>query len=747
MNVSTLKQTKTPEEFSSLGRRIPPVSLITPALALMFIWLGTVIYFACLPPWVGIEFEPSKDGKGVIVKSVDVQGPAYKKLKKGDLIASVTSGERTLYILPGDIILEPDAVSKYETYNLFFEKQTQLYDLLQKGEIEFVLLDGSVHKIKPRPRRPVRSLPWLFWYQVLCGVFTFIAGVSVWVTRSGDRILSYYALTGLGLLLAASSAAIYSTRELALNANIFYRLSLLNQFGSYLFCGPFLAVMWNYPKPLGRPLVGDMFVIAFLFFWIINYFQFPETLDAGMRYPLLLGVVALVVLGVWQWLISPTDPLSRAILKWFLLAWMLSAMLYVGLVSLPLLFGMESIIDQSIAWVILLLVYLGIMAGILKYQLFNIGNWILNFWLWLFAGLLVVGLDAFLIFVFGFGELLSLALSLVLAGWIYFPARQWIWEKILQFKDGSSYRDFYIQAANGLFEYDDSLNMDEQWKIQLKSFFQPLSLTEFEGESDSIRIEDQGLKLYVPNITNQKGLVLMGARNGRYLFNKQDIQFVVRLRDLLVMAYKVEQATRQGAIEERKRIARDLHDNVGAKLLSLIYRSEGRGTQELARESLKELRELIQGLETRGETLGNLLYLWFEEADRRCQEANIILNWEEDLKDNNYTLNARQYLNLKAIFSELLSNIIKHSKANELQIVTEINEESGIGKKYLEIKFSDNGEKFVLGKNNSGSGIYNIKQRIDEINATIEWYSEEDQNHENVNKSIIKVPLTHIGGY
>ena len=45
--------------------------------------------------------------------------------------------------------------------------------------------------------------------------------------------------------------------------------------------------------------------------------------------------------------------------------------------------------------------------------------------------------------------------------------------------------------------------------------------------------------------------------------------------------------------EERERIYRDLHDDVGAKLLSLVYRAQRPEDADLARSALRDLREVV----------------------------------------------------------------------------------------------------------------------------------------------------------
>ena len=55
---------------------------------------------------------------------------------------------------------------------------------------------------------------------------------------------------------------------------------------------------------------------------------------------------------------------------------------------------------------------------------------------------------------------------------------------------------------------------------------------------------------------------------------------------------RVEQVTEQ----ERKRIAADLHDDLGAKLLTIVHTSESERISTLAREALEEMRLSVRGL-------------------------------------------------------------------------------------------------------------------------------------------------------
>ncbi len=84
---------------------------------------------------------------------------------------------------------------------------------------------------------------------------------------------------------------------------------------------------------------------------------------------------------------------------------------------------------------------------------------------------------------------------------------------------------------------------------------------------------------------------------------------------------RVEQVTRQ----ERKRIAADLHDDLGAKLLTIVHTSDSERISTLAREALEEMRLSVRGLTGKPVQLVDALGDWRAEVvgalvAGRCRE-------------------------------------------------------------------------------------------------------------------------------
>ena len=69
---------------------------------------------------------------------------------------------------------------------------------------------------------------------------------------------------------------------------------------------------------------------------------------------------------------------------------------------------------------------------------------------------------------------------------------------------------------------------------------------------------------------------------------------VRRLRNALLRLSRraMEEGLIEGAQGERNRIRQDLHDDLGAKLLRLLHRSQS-DNQPLVREAIRDLRQLL----------------------------------------------------------------------------------------------------------------------------------------------------------
>lgn len=134
----------------------------------------------------------------------------------------------------------------------------------------------------------------------------------------------------------------------------------------------------------------------------------------------------------------------------------------------------------------------------------------------------------------------------------------------------------------------------------------------------------------------------------------------------------------------RKRIASDLHDDIGSNLgsISIIARSAKRDLERLhvadeithdlgevesiARESSLAMRDIVWLLERRQDTIGDLVQRMRDCAARLLRETEYSLVCRSSKTTAKLTLDAKRHLFL--FYKEALHNIVKHSRATSVTV-------------------------------------------------------------------------------
>jgi DNA-binding response OmpR family regulator len=177
-------------------------------------------------------------------------------------------------------------------------------------------------------------------------------------------------------------------------------------------------------------------------------------------------------------------------------------------------------------------------------------------------------------------------------------------------------------------------------------------------------------------------------------------------------------------VKERERIVRDLHDDVGARLLTLIHRSETQEYEEVARAALQNLRETIYSLGTSSGSvdLADAISAWQSEAEQRMDAANISLHWQQNGSASGLELSHRQRINIGRILREALSNSIRHAQPANIKVEV-VNENNS-----LVVLVSDDGGASDPGEWKAGTGLTNMRRRAKELDGEIRWAVDAGKN-------------------
>lgn len=171
---------------------------------------------------------------------------------------------------------------------------------------------------------------------------------------------------------------------------------------------------------------------------------------------------------------------------------------------------------------------------------------------------------------------------------------------------------------------------------------------------------------------------------------------------------RIEQVT----AGERRRIAADLHDDLGAKLLTIVHTSRSDRIAALGREALDEMRLSVRGLTGRPMALSEALADWRTEAMARLGSVGIQVQWPLPISDSEDVLGSRTMVQTTRILREVVNNLIRHSQATRCEVETLVQPDR------LSIEIRDNGVGFDVERlrdSPAGLGLLNMAQRARQL--------------------------------
>lgn len=217
-----------------------------------------------------------------------------------------------------------------------------------------------------------------------------------------------------------------------------------------------------------------------------------------------------------------------------------------------------------------------------------------------------------------------------------------------------------------------------------------------------------------------------------YLYQRKMIRKQKAFDEIEKLMQKQEMNSTNSLIEEReaerKRIAEDLHDNLGSLLGTLrmysdllveegevanLKRLAGK-ISDIAVQTATETRRIAHELDS-----GIKLFGLKAAIDRLVEavteshqiNATATVNLESALDD-------KLMLNLYRIVQELINNTLKHAHASEIRIeMSEVNDE------YVSLIYEDDGIGFDHSINGKGMGLRNIQSRTERFKGTISFDS------------------------
>lgn len=694
-----------------------PIPLMLTGSVASFVLVALAIYLATQTPWLGLALSYDENQQLPLIEKIDNPGTTGN-LQVGDHLASIRLEDSSSAVSLGGFRLrvEPPSYATFAGHNALLEREGKIAALLKHQRVWVTTATGNTAALKVRPQRPISSLGYEFWLFNLFGLIAWNISLAVWAIRPRETAARLLCSSGAGFFFATLFNSIYKSRELALPQELFLAYSRANHMGLAIMLFSLLALMAYYPRRITR-LSPAIYLTPLLIFHQTNEtFQWIEWPFHAYYLPVFLLYLAGVVVAIYQWRISTNVPLDRAALKWMLVSIFIIMGLGMAIYFLPLaLFG-EAAFPQWAMVGTASLLYIGFAFGIVRYRLFDVDRWWLAIWAWFLAGLTIVVFDFALISIINIHPTAALAIAVILVGWIYFPLRQIAWKKL--HPDIHDQDDLLTSQVERIVQAMPPQRTDHSWMRLLVDTYKPANTNVSSQLAESVRLSDNGAIMVVPLLLTTGAIQLTLPNHGSRLFSMKDRKHT---EGLLIIAKRIlaaHEAERFAVQRERERIVRDLHDNVGGHLLSLLRRAPSKEFEQPAHKALKALRETMRILD--GNPLQDLTVCLQDmkaEAGEKLIDTNIALSWHQTLDDDSLEITMRQAININHILSEAVNNAIEHASSTHIEIRFESDE------KNITLKVINDGATRINPdkKLTRGRGLNNMSVRTSELGGHFEF--------------------------
>jgi signal transduction histidine kinase len=255
-------------------------------------------------------------------------------------------------------------------------------------------------------------------------------------------------------------------------------------------------------------------------------------------------------------------------------------------------------------------------------------------------------------------------------------------------------------------------------------------------EKNRTYIKSLGVRtlLTVPMVLGTETVGWICVRSGKR--DSTDLENKIYLADALAgqatlavqLARLGEQARQAGVLEERNRIARDIHDTLAQGFTGVVLNLEAatrtlrKGNTEVALEHMEHARGLAQvGLEEARLSVGALRPDALRQADLmhglqdllRRLESGGALNARFTTVGEKIPLPAQVESELLRIAQEGIINVLKHAKAKQLELKLTFGTETVI------LSIADDGSGFDPGEHHDGFGLLGMHERAERIGAKL----------------------------
>jgi signal transduction histidine kinase len=597
----------------------------------------------------------------------------------------------------------------------FLQQQQQLSALLAQGQVRLSFSDGSTITVDT-PARGTGGLGLLFWPFTAFALLLYLVGWGVLLLRPGLRNGLYALMVwcqALNLLLIGAE----NVRGLGLppgfaGADLMLRLTLDVITAATAACAYAL-----HPRrlPHARLIIAAVAAAAAAWALAAHGGWLPQLWRTTQVVVLGLGAAATAVIA-WSYRIA-ANPFVAVMRRFTSIAVGTLALVSIAVALSQHLAGAA----PGVAAVAAVIWYLFLASLLLLVPFLSRSRRVLReFALVAGIGTVASSLDLIFVALFALGPLASLMLALALGVAVYVVARQWILNRMVGASVLTTERTFEQLYRVAREVQDHPERTPHLLARLLHDLFEPLEMLWLPHRLPAARVVGAGAALYVPLPGEPAGpelnqvLVMRHASHGKRIFTDDDAQLAERVVEQVLRAVAYDRAVERGRTEERQRIAQDLHDDIGARLLTLMYKAGDREIEDYIRHTLQDLKTLTRGLAATEHRLSHAVGEWKADLQQRLQPAQLQLRWSVQT-DRDLPLTVSQWSGLTRILRELVSNAIYHADATQVEVQLQL--EGGT----LKLRVADDGKGGDPATWSHGLGLGGVRKRVRALGGQVQW--------------------------
>lgn len=309
------------------------------------------------------------------------------------------------------------------------------------------------------------------------------------------------------------------------------------------------------------------------------------------------------------------------------------------------------------------------------------------------------------------------------------------------YKEGKLYFERTLAAKDSIFSTENAhktASLETKYKISEKE--RDLAETRANLAESELKGEQKNSFIF-----GMVALVIFTGILGFLIFRQQKLKNsqLQKEAELKTALAKIE--TQNQLQEQRLRISRDLHDNIGSQLTFIIssidnlkFGMEGVAnsvTQKLGKisgftsQTIYELRDTIWAMNKTDILVDDLQARISNFIEKAAVASDVDFQFNVDntlLKET--VFNSVQGMNIYRVMQESVNNALKYSKATEIKVSLvkvshPFGDEPGEETSY-KLDIIDNGKGFDIEKTIIGNGIANMQKRAKDLNGKLQIISE-----------------------